>query len=205
MCYRAGSRSFWNERRRCLSSRKRVDPQDRADRRAGADGGAADAAVGHGKKSLRALELPTEGKRVMVGSLQEWYGYPVGQACELVELPRSSYYYRSHKADESQLEADLKEVAGQYADLRHTAGDAPVAACALRLPGQSQAYAASHAPKRAAAAGQTPQNAAPPTAIIPIRAIPTWSKTWKSPVRTRCGSAISPTSAWGKDLSTWRS
>lgn len=50
----------------------------------------------------------------MVGSLAEWSGYPIELACELVDLPRSSYYYRSHKADESQLVADLKAVAGEY-------------------------------------------------------------------------------------------
>lgn len=50
----------------------------------------------------------------MVRSLHDWYGCQIGQACELVELPRSSYYYRSHKADESQLVADLEEVSGQY-------------------------------------------------------------------------------------------
>jgi putative transposase len=50
----------------------------------------------------------------MVHSLVEWYGYSIELACELVELPRSSYYYRSHKADESQLVADLEAVAGQY-------------------------------------------------------------------------------------------
>lgn len=50
----------------------------------------------------------------MVHSLVEWYGYPIKLACELVELPRSSYYYRSHKADESELVADLEDVAGQY-------------------------------------------------------------------------------------------
>ena len=50
----------------------------------------------------------------MVRSLADWYCYPVESACELVDLPRSSYYYRSHKADESQLVADLEAVAGQY-------------------------------------------------------------------------------------------
>ena len=50
----------------------------------------------------------------MVRSLHEWYEYPIGQACELVGLPRSTYHYRSHKVDESQLVADLKEVTGQY-------------------------------------------------------------------------------------------
>ena len=50
----------------------------------------------------------------MVRSLREWYEYPIGLACELVELPRSTHYYHSHKADESQLVSDLKEVAGQH-------------------------------------------------------------------------------------------
>jgi transposase InsO family protein len=50
----------------------------------------------------------------MVHSLHEWYEYPIGLACELVGLPRSTYHYRSHKADERQLVSDLKEVAGQY-------------------------------------------------------------------------------------------
>ena len=50
----------------------------------------------------------------MVRSLVDFYSYPVELACQLVGLPRSSYYYRSHKTDESQLVADLKAVAGQY-------------------------------------------------------------------------------------------
>ncbi len=50
----------------------------------------------------------------MVRSLHEWYEYPIGQACELVGVPRSTYHYCSHKADESQLVSDLKEVAGQH-------------------------------------------------------------------------------------------
>jgi transposase InsO family protein len=50
----------------------------------------------------------------MVKSLVEWYGCSVGLACELVELPRSTYYYRSQKVDESQLVADVEAVAGQF-------------------------------------------------------------------------------------------
>jgi putative transposase len=50
----------------------------------------------------------------MVRRLHELYGYPIGQICELIELPRSTYHYHSRKADESQLVADLKEVAGQH-------------------------------------------------------------------------------------------
>jgi len=50
----------------------------------------------------------------MVRSLHEWYQYPISQACELASLPHSTFHYHSHKADESQLVADLKEVTGQY-------------------------------------------------------------------------------------------
>lgn len=50
----------------------------------------------------------------MVANVHEWYEYPISQACELVGLSRSSYYYHSQKADESQLVADIKAVAGQY-------------------------------------------------------------------------------------------
>jgi len=50
----------------------------------------------------------------MVRGLREWYGHSISQACELAELPRSSYYYRSRKANESQLVADLEAVSGQH-------------------------------------------------------------------------------------------
>ena len=50
----------------------------------------------------------------MVKALKEWYGYSIQEGCQLVDLPRSSYYYVSHKPDESQLERDLKTVAGQF-------------------------------------------------------------------------------------------
>ena len=50
----------------------------------------------------------------MVKALKGWYGYLVQDGCQLVDLPKSSYYYASHKPDESQLERDLKTVAGQF-------------------------------------------------------------------------------------------
>lgn len=50
----------------------------------------------------------------MASCLKEWYEYPIVQACELVGVPRSTFYYRSHKADEKQLISDLKEVAGKH-------------------------------------------------------------------------------------------
>jgi hypothetical protein len=51
---------------------------------------------------------------VIVQGLVEWHKYPVGLACQLVDLPRSSFYYQRRKADESYLEGNLKTVAGQF-------------------------------------------------------------------------------------------
>jgi putative transposase len=51
---------------------------------------------------------------VIVQGLVEWHKYPVELACQLVSLPRSSFYYKSRKADESCLEGDLRAVAGQF-------------------------------------------------------------------------------------------
>jgi transposase InsO family protein len=50
----------------------------------------------------------------MVRAMKEWHGCPVGQACELVGLARSTYHYQSHKAEETQLIADVDKVAGEH-------------------------------------------------------------------------------------------
>jgi putative transposase len=49
-----------------------------------------------------------------VKALSELFALPVETACELVELPRSTYYYHSQRAQASQLSADLQVVAGQH-------------------------------------------------------------------------------------------
>ncbi len=46
-------------------------------------------------------------------TLQE-SGYGVEQACELLGVPRSTYYYASHPRTEQQVEADVASVVGQY-------------------------------------------------------------------------------------------
>ena len=51
---------------------------------------------------------------MMVRNLAEKYGYAVRQACDLLNLPPSSYYYQHQTAKEEGLEADLKIVAGQH-------------------------------------------------------------------------------------------
>jgi transposase InsO family protein len=46
--------------------------------------------------------------------MHEYLQAPIELACELVELPRSTYYYCSQKVDESQLMADMEAVVGQF-------------------------------------------------------------------------------------------
>ena len=50
----------------------------------------------------------------MVQSLKDYYDCPIREGCQLAGLPRSSYYYQSKKPGESQLEAQLKAVAGEF-------------------------------------------------------------------------------------------
>jgi len=40
--------------------------------------------------------------------------YPVSEACELLELPRSTYYYQAVQIDESDLVEAIKKVTGQF-------------------------------------------------------------------------------------------
>jgi putative transposase len=49
-----------------------------------------------------------------VKRLQEAWGYAVEQACELVGLPRSTYYYPCQRMEAGQWEADVASVVGQY-------------------------------------------------------------------------------------------
>ena len=51
---------------------------------------------------------------MIVKKLSEEENYPVGQTCEFVELPRSTYYYHCKKADEQKMVEDLKKVAGKF-------------------------------------------------------------------------------------------
>jgi len=49
-----------------------------------------------------------------VKTLKELHTSPVEVACDLLDLPRSTFYYHSCKERDSQLEADLRVVAGQH-------------------------------------------------------------------------------------------
>ena len=46
--------------------------------------------------------------------LNEQEDYPLSAACELLELSPSTCYYRPVQADESELEATIEEIAGQF-------------------------------------------------------------------------------------------
>jgi transposase InsO family protein len=50
----------------------------------------------------------------MVSMLSDQGDYPVSVACDLLELSPSTYYYRPVQADESELEAAIEEIAGQF-------------------------------------------------------------------------------------------
>lgn len=50
----------------------------------------------------------------MAQELVQRHKYSVRQACALLELAPSSYYYHSHLGQDRQLETDLKEVAGKH-------------------------------------------------------------------------------------------
>lgn len=41
-------------------------------------------------------------------------GYPISTACAVLDLPRSSYYYRSARQDECELEEAIEQVAGKF-------------------------------------------------------------------------------------------
>lgn len=49
-----------------------------------------------------------------VRALIEWFDCPVNTALEVLDLARSSYYYRSQAVADSRLEADMQLVAGQF-------------------------------------------------------------------------------------------
>jgi putative transposase len=51
---------------------------------------------------------------MMAQVLVQKYSYSVRQACDLLGLSPSSYYYRSEAVEDPRLEADMKLVAGQY-------------------------------------------------------------------------------------------
>jgi putative transposase len=51
---------------------------------------------------------------MIVKKLNEEDQYPINHLCHFVEMPRSTYYYRSRKTNETGLVKDLKKVAGKY-------------------------------------------------------------------------------------------
>jgi transposase InsO family protein len=41
-------------------------------------------------------------------------GYPITSVCELLDLPRSTYYYQPEQADEMELKAAIEDLVGQF-------------------------------------------------------------------------------------------
>ena len=41
-------------------------------------------------------------------------GYPVCMSCDVLDLSRSSYYYRAEEVDETEIETAIEEIAGQF-------------------------------------------------------------------------------------------
>jgi len=46
--------------------------------------------------------------------LSEQEGHPIESACDLLALPRSTYYYQPAESDEHELEAAIEDIAGQF-------------------------------------------------------------------------------------------
>jgi transposase InsO family protein len=46
--------------------------------------------------------------------MHEYHGYPIGLACQVMDLPRSTYYYCSRKTSQEKLESDMEQVTGEY-------------------------------------------------------------------------------------------
>ena len=78
------------------------------------DGGSLDHANGDRKKSSELCQLVAQEQRGVVNKLVAQESCSVKMACETIGTPRSTYYYHSQRGHESQLEADLETVAGQY-------------------------------------------------------------------------------------------
>ena len=49
----------------------------------------------------------------MIGPLHREPGYPIHLLCDVLNYPRSSYYYGTHRRDDGRLRATIREVQGQ--------------------------------------------------------------------------------------------
>jgi len=71
-----------------------------------------DNGVGGGKKSRQHLEISVEQKRETAMILTE--EYPISLVCEVLELPRSSYYYTKLEKQETEIKKDIERLAGNW-------------------------------------------------------------------------------------------
>ena len=78
----------------------------------GTHGGETDDAVGNRKKSLDLAGWGTGQKRAVVMMLQQ--DYPVTEICEVLDLPRSTFYHQSTAQDDTALRQARRELSGEY-------------------------------------------------------------------------------------------
>src|SRR5581483_2495313 len=77
-----------------------------------ADGGQADDGTGNRKKSFQLAGWDAAQKRTVAMTMQA--DYPVKTICEVLDLPRSSFYHQGSAADETAVRQALLDLAGQY-------------------------------------------------------------------------------------------
>ena len=65
------------------------------------------------KKSIQVLELEVTQKREVAKAMTT-AGYPITMVCDLLELPRSTYYYQPVQVDETELQTAIEDLAGQF-------------------------------------------------------------------------------------------
>lgn len=138
--------------------------------------------------------------------------YGVSLACELLDLPRSSFYYQVDEPDEDDCKAAIQEIAGEWPrygyrriavqlrrDKQLVVNGKRVRRLTLAPALQVQVW-----PKWASKVSRHGENDAQPTASMAFPGIRTRCWASKSSVRSRFRSRISPTSACAMTSFTWQ-
>ncbi len=128
-------------------------------------------------------------------------GHPATVSCDVLKLPKSSYYYRAVEVDEAEIEAAIEEIAGQFP----TYGIRRVAQQLRRPPHEIKINRKRARRTMAEEKLLRPVKTARRTAGTLILATLIWSGNWKSRIPIKCGSAISPTYGSTMILSAWQS
>ncbi len=129
--------------------------------------------------------------------------YGVSLTCELLDLPRSSFYYQVDKPDERDCKVAIQEIAGQWPRYGYTCPTAGAGRrIAVQLRRDKQLVVNSKRVRRLMAEmglkGEPPRRKRRTTNSehsFPTRSVRTWFWASKSSVQSRFGSLTSPTSA----------